>query len=294
MTESDFDKSVCLYYTNDSHRGPGKVVQNLTKGLERIGVTVNTTSSSCPSKYHGVLQDSAPEFLEHLHSTKAPILMGPNLFVLPKDRPDLCQKFNHFVVPSVWVFDLYRKFEVMRTNSLHVWSVGIETDVWTPLTNKSQTELDCFIYFKNRSEQDLRLVEALCKKFNLKYKVMTYGAYKEDELFNACQTAKFAILLTAPESQGIAYMQVLSTNTPCYVFNSSTWKSDDNKMECVASSVPYFDKRCGEIVNDLNLEHFSEFLNKLSTFEPREYILETHTLEFSANRYFSLLKKQRF
>lgn len=296
MAAFDYDKSVRLYYDNESHRGPGKVVQNLTKGLKAIGVTAEGVWSSRPLKYNGWLQNCNKGLLQSSQKSNEPRLLGPNLFVLPPDDPELCKLGEHFVVPSQWVKDLYASFEEMRGKQIHVWPVGIDTDQWMPLPLKPT--LDCFIYFKNRAEQDLAIVEAICRKFNLKYEVLKYGQYQESELAELCMNVRFAILLTGTESQGIAYMQILSANKPCYVFNNPTWKGEWKDKNgptiflCPASSVPYFDDRCGEIASNVSLEHFSDFLKRVDdyAFRPREYILENHTLEKSAQKYFDLLR----
>lgn len=293
-TDYDYERSVSLLYQNDSHRGPGKVVQNLKLGLDKIGVSVHQLYDSRPWKYSGCLQFCMPEILTDYASKKNPILMGPNLFVLPTDNPSLCKLFDHFVVPSVWVKTMYERFDLMKDKHIHVWPVGIDTDEWSPVPKLSVDtkveELDCFIYFKNRSEQDLAVAEAICKKFGLKYKVLRYGSYDESELKQLCTVSKFAVLLTGTESQGIAYMQILATDTPCYVFNNPVWRSEDGKVTASACSTPYFDERCGRITNDVNLNHFKDFLNDIDTFSPRQYILENHTLEKSAQKYYNFLR----
>ena len=291
-TTYNFEKSVALLYQNDSHRGPGKVVQNLKAGLEKIGVSIHQMYDSRPWKYTGCLQYCEPETLVHCAKSGNPILMGPNLFVLPPDNPSLCKLFNHFVVPSQWVKDKYEEFELMKGKNVYVWSVGIDTEEWCP-ANSTDDPLDCFIYFKNRSDQDLTVVEAICRKFGLSYDLIKYGNYQEDDLKALCARSKFCVLLTGTESQGIAYMQILSTNTPCYVFNSPVWKSEDGKETAKASSVPYWDERCGFISDNVNLEHFQTFLEecKRKSFSPRDYILENHTLEKAAENYYSLLEK---
>lgn len=305
----DFDKSVSLFYENDSHRGPGKVAQNLILGLKKIGISLHSQyDSRQPWKYSGYLQNCHFETLSYFAETKRPVLMGPNLFVVPTDNPYICTSFKNFVVPSNWVKDFYQTFDLMKDKNIFSWSVGIDTDTWNfggPITNDP---LDCFIYFKNRSKQDLAIVEAICKKFKLKYEILRYGSYKEEDLWRTCLRTKankgFAILLTGTESQGIAYMQILSCDIPCYVFNNPTWKSEDGKYTAPATSVPYWDPRCGYITDNVNFEHFNEFLAKLHQpaaflgpdkiyqrqfFKPREYILENHTLEISAKKYYDLL-----
>lgn len=245
----------------------------------------------------GCLQFCYPNDLNAFYQTNDPVLMGPNLFVLPTDNPSLCKMFDHFVVPSQWVKDKYETFELMEGKDIQIWSVGIDTQDWPMHPNfyidMKGNEPDCLIYFKNRSEQDLAVVEAICRKFGLKYEVLKYGNYQEHDLKKLAYNSKFAILLTGTESQGIAYMQLLSTNTPCYVFNSPTWKSEDGRYSFPATSVPYWDDRCGYKSDKVDLEHFKEFLDKVeaNAFSPREYILENHTLEKAAKNYYNLLRR---
>lgn len=292
-----FEKTVLLLYANSSHRGPGMVVKNLTKGLEHIGLQYSSYDVPKASEMIGVLQYCHPKLLNSYHQMNESVLMGPNLFVLPTDNPSLCKMFNNFVVPSQWVKDLYFQFDLMKDKNIEVWPVGIDTDEWPTYPNMycdmKGEEPDCFIYFKNRSEQDLAIVEAICRKFGLKYKTIKYGSYDESELKVLSYNSKFAILCTGTESQGIAYMQILSTNTPCYVFNSPTWKSEDGQHSCPASSVPYWDERCGYKTDKVDLEHFKDFLNKIENkaFSPREYIIENYTLEKAAKNYYNLLRR---
>jgi hypothetical protein len=292
----DFDKTICLLHTNKSFRGPGMVARNLEKGLKKIGLEPVDSYSSRASKYEGMLQTYDSNFLSYYIEENKKLLLGPNLFVLPKENPEMCKSFSDFVVPSQWVKDLYLQFDLMKGKNINVWSVGIDTEEWTTYpqfyVDEKGKEPDCFIYFKNRSEQDLKFVEAICKKYNISYKVIKYGSYEEEDLKRLCWTSKFAILLTGTESQGIGYMQILSTNTPCYVFNSSVWAEENGSVTCAASSVPYWDDRCGMKTNDINLKHFEEFLASVkdNRFSPVDYILENHTLEKSAKKYYNLLR----
>lgn len=288
----DFEKSVLLLYQNDGHRGPGMVVKNLKKGLEKIGIKHYDIFHSNPTKYVGILQFCYPELLfQYPSSRKENVLVGPNLLVLPSDNPQICKSFENFITPSQWVKDLYLSFDLMKNKNIDVWPVGIDTEEWRPLL--VEKDLDCLIYFKNRSEQDLKIAEAICRKNNLKYQVLKYGSYKEEELKNLCGRAKFAMLLTGTESQGVAYMQILSSNVPCYVFNNPEWKHESGKVSCKATSVPYWDDCCGKIAQNIDLKHFQEFLGLLGKnhFNPRKYILENHTLEKSALRYYNILRE---
>jgi len=289
---NDYYRLVQLGYTNDSHRGPGAVVKNLLKGLDELGVKVGTG-------YHlGALQGclQAPSTLQTHYG---PVfgkgaVAGPNLFVVPNESDyakEICKAFTNFVVPSEWVKNLYLGFDEMKDKNIEVWPVGIDTEEWKPKENETKS-LDCFIYYKNRTQQDLAVAYKLCKYYDLKFEIIEYGSYTEDQLKSLCERSKFAILLTGTESQGIAYMNILSMNVPCFVFDKQTWTHDtDKSINCPATSVPYFDKRCGEIAKDINMSLFEEFMHSVrkNHYKPREFILENYTLKQCADNYFSIL-----
>lgn len=275
-----------LQYTNASHRGPGMVVQNLLKGLQTLGVDVQTQPQACD--YYGCLQPPGA-ILNHLPKQT---LMGPNIFVIPSENMGVVNRFQNHVVPCEWVKDVYNRWPDMQSKNINVWPVGIDTDKWQPLDywTPLRGRLDCFIYVKNRDPNDVGLVENACRALGLSYEINQYGAYTQESLLTRCVSAKFAILLTDTESQGIAYMNILSTGTPCYVINKAKWEY--RGIQAPATSVPYFDKRCGEIVDNaiINRDHLEQFVNNLNTYDPRQYILDNHTLVKGAENYVTLLK----
>lgn len=270
---------------NKTTRGPGKVYQNLSKGLSLLGHKVNKPIVGEPDL--NICLQMMPG-IESLDPSKT--LFGPNLVVLPSEAPALfSDPSRHFLVPSKWVKDLYCQFDFVHPDNLHVWAVGIDIENWRSI-NKVYMQ-DCFIYFKNRSQEDLHIVKLLMKKMNMKYSVIEYGQYTEQELKEACRKSKFAVLLTGTESQGIAYMEILSTNTPCYVFNKTYWKTENGNHNCPATSVPYFDDGfCGRVSPDhVSIDHFSEFVNSLSTFVPSFWV-GIYSLEHAADDILEIAK----
>jgi len=277
--------NISLLAPNSNNRGPGKVFQNLFLGLKNISqdITITHNEISNHITHYGCLQHIGNS-INSLDKERT--LFGPNLFVLPTDDPNLSRGLKHIVVPSEWVKDLYRKFSILDHANIHVWSVGIDTKEWKPLANGSfKKDLDCFVYFKNRDLISKENVMKQLDSMNLKYEFIEYGSYKEEDLKKLCDRAKFAILLTGTESQGIAYMQILSMNIPCYVFNQTTWTSENKDICCTATSVPYFNKQCGYITNDLDASKIPTFMNELSNYTPRNFIENNHSILSSAKKY---------
>lgn len=307
-------RKVKLHFSNGFHRGPGKVVKNLSKGLIDLGLLVPNINSlndfvaEEKNAFHGFLQPPIIEqellkLLKFGNITIKDYLFGPNIVNLPSEIPSLLYKYiRNMVVPSSWVYNLYRKFPILDSVNVDIWPVGIDTVVWNSdsfLCENHENhqikneKLKCFIYFKNRTQIDLKIVCKYLQKYNILTKIIVYGSYEENELFEACKWADFGILLTNTESQGIAYMQMLSTNLPLFVFNYPWWDYD-GKFQCIeATSVPYFDSRCGMIVESFDKTKFEDFLDKVvkNEYSPRDYILENHTILKSAQKYYDILLK---
>ena len=265
-----------LFFSNGTTNGPGKVANNILSGLHLLNIDVKI-NEFC--SVNGCLQ-MVPEYYDKLPDET---LVGPNLWMEPSSR-DL--RFRHHVVPSLWVQNYYRSFPTLNHVTIDIWPVGINTDLFN--TNKEITQ-DCFIYFKNRSFDDLNHLKNILTSNNLTFSVLEYGHYQEINLLDICAKSKFCILLTNTESQGIAYMEILSCNVPCLVWNRFEWAWKHYRIP--ASSVPYFDNQCGLVSNHFDLNVLNSFLNNLDQYHPRDYILDNHTLIKGANSYLDILEK---
>jgi hypothetical protein len=259
-------------------RGPEKVFYNLVKGLDLIKVDYKINISG---DFNGCLNNHR-YFWDMLPDNT---LMGPNLIVNPPDDPQLFNRFKNILVPSNMVMNNYKKFDESKTTNFFVHATGIDTDFWEVEKN---IDRDCLIYFKNRDEQELEDLKKLLDEKNITYYILKYGWYDEQDLKEILSKVKYTILLTNTESQGIAYMEILSTNTPCFVFNKIY---DDGCLR--GESVQYFNDKCGIIYNgmvskDMD-EKFNQFLDSLNYFESREFIINDFTLSKSAEKYVKFL-----
>lgn len=267
--------NIKIFANNTNNRGPGKVYQNLVSGMKQLGHGVNESIIGEPDL--NVCLQMVPN-INSLNSTKT--LFGPNLVVLPSERPQLFESDRRFLVPSDWVKFLYSFFPFVNKNNLHVWSVGIDTDTWKP--SKVEPTLDFFVYIKQKSAAEKQFLISALKTTGYSFKVIEYGSYREEQLKELCDISKACLLFTGTESQGIAYMQILATGTPCYAIDQIKWVHP--AITCLATSVPYFDSRCGIIDKKLKISHLKEIINRHESYSPREYILENHTLAQSAQR----------
>lgn len=271
-----------IYAANKLYRGPGKVYQNLIGGLEQINKKYCINDLSKISQKSLILQDIG----EHACKTSKDSFFGPNIFVLPSDKKEVCEKYSNFIVPSKWVKDKYETFDCMEGNNIWIWPVGVDTDYWKPPKFKD-FELDCFVYYKNRSLEELKKIAKFLHTNKFSFKIVQYGNYSEEQLKELCEKSRFCILLDGSESQGLAVMEMMSSNLPLYVLDKDYWESEEGKV-FHATSIPYFDERCGRAQKAFNEETFSKFILNLPSYCPREYILENHTLEQSARNLLSI------
>jgi hypothetical protein len=268
-----------LFYNNGNNRsGPGKLAGNLTKGLSLAGANV---SHNRVCEYTGCLQPTSFDVIPES------ALIGPNIMVLPNEYPMLWKRFKNHVVPCGWVKNKYESFSETAGLDLNIWSVGIDTDVFSV---DKKPEIDYLIYYKNRDIEIMRDIKRKLDPMGLTYTAIAYGNYNEEQFLKLLAKCKGCIVASGTESQGIAYMEMLSTNTPCYVLDKTTWDDNPN-YSFQATSAPYFTDECGIKCSDLSM--FEEFNKEVNNYNPRDYILREHTLLRSAENYISLLESTK-
>jgi hypothetical protein len=158
-----------------------------------------------------------------------------------------------------------------------------------------------FIYYKRRHPSELIQVINFIKNKNVEYKIFDYvKGYGESEYLSYLQKCKYGIIIDAHESQGFAIQEALSCNIPLLVWSTKkmgkefngydySYKNEEGDLDMI--TVPYWDNRCGEIFYESNkLEStYNFFISRLNTYTPREFIMETLSLEICSQRFVELL-----
>lgn len=232
---------------------------------------------------------------------KNPILFGAGVFSHPVDCPNLFTSYPNvkkMLVPGPWMEVMCKPY---YKDKVQAWPVGIDTEKWSDKIKADHLNVDFLIYDKIRwkpTEFQQTLIEKLNEK-GFSYRMIKYGSYKPDDLLHELQACKAVIFLCEHETQGIAYQQMLSTNTPILAWDRGSYWQDPAyfpekvKFEPV-SSVPYWDERCGSKFKSLTdfPDMLDEFVSKLENkeFNPRAFILENLTLEISAKKYIDIYK----
>lgn len=291
---------------------PGGVMMvalELIHGLEKLNIPYRFNdykyAKSHPLELIGVIGKPHLIFEKRF---KNPILFGAGVFSHPLDCPDFFEEYPNvkkMLVPGPWMKVMCEPY---YPNKVQFWPVGIDTEKWTDKIKKKNLTVDFLIYDKIRSENGKSQADLLepikheLKAQGLTYRYIKYGSYKPSDLKYELQGCKAVIFLSANESQGIAYQQVLSTNTPILAWDrGGYWQDPAYFPERVqfepVTSVPYWDKRCGEkfvSIDDFksNLLKFNQNIEN-KVYEPRTYILENLSLEICAQKYVDIYKSIR-
>ena len=271
-----------IYYGNDTF-GPGKVFQNLTRGLQILKENYSINPFDINPEHPAYCLSQHP-ILYKEHNNIEHLVIGPNLCVVPSDMPWILeQRYKAMIVPSLWVKKLYERW--LSSEKIHVWPVGIDSSKFKPSDSKKTT--DCLLYFKNREQYELTYVEELLKKYHQSYKVLNYGSYSSEDFYNITGECRYSFLLDNTESQGIAVQEMMSCNLPIFVWDKPLWDHRGKNFACQATSVPYWNECCGEKVEEASKipERFENFLENLNNYSPRVFVKENLSLKKQAEAF---------
>lgn len=286
---------------------PGGVMMvalNLMRGLDKLGVPYRFNDYSYIKKHPEEIACiiGKPHLLFE-KDWKNPILFGAGVYSHPIECPDLFERYPNikkFLVPGEW---MRKMCEPYYGDKVKAWPAGIDIDRWQPTA--ADKKVDFLIYDKIRWEHNSYtsnlinpLINILNKK-SLSYQFIRYGNYTHTELTDKLKHAKAVIFLCEHETQGLAYQQILATNTPVLAWDRGGYWQDPYyyphkvKFQPV-SSVPYWSKLCGEKFEGIESfeQRLETFIKKaqLNQYTPRQFILDNLTLERSALAYLEIFK----
>lgn len=308
--------SQSIYQLNPS--GPRKVVRNLIKGLREAGVDYVINKNPLDCKYNWIHDD--PQAIAYLlkkfesgiphqdrieSSGTRKNIFGPNIFFSPANIESLTKPgfdmtnleksplaHGSYIMPSTWVSDFWKKHGYTAPTA--IWPVGVDTEFFTPQTDAAPQIASLekvLVYTKGRSQSDILAITDFLDEQKISYSLFSYGSYSEKDLMEEAQYARFGIIIGSSESQGLAIEELMSLNLPLAVFDitylnqaSCADKSGKDGSKDLATTIPYFDERCGLVAKDVEgmkkiILEMDEYENPRTEFKPREFILQNLTLE---------------
>jgi len=158
-------------------------------------------------------------------------------------------------------------------------------------TDKKNTGM---LYLKNRSTTMNNLILNWIKEKQLILDIFEYGYYSEESFLKSISKSSYAIWVGRHESQGFAFEETLSCNTPIFVLdvdtlydekdgnNNSYWNCETFK-NVKATAASYWTNQCGKICKSHNKDEidneFNVFFKELHTYEPRKFIVDNLSAE---------------
>jgi hypothetical protein len=256
-------------YGDSLPNGPGKVLKNLMLGLNELNIPHTFNGTPIKDSYKISLTNTSIMYSSFVED----LLVGPNICVIPPENGKIMEmKYKKCIVPSEWVYHLYKKW--LPEDKLSIWPVGIDTNLFQDTLSHMKTN-DCLIYFKRRNNFDLETIKNFLESKNQTYRIISYGSYNESEFINILSESRYCIMINSTESQGIAVGEIMSSNLPILVWDVSEWTDYGEQFKVPASSVPYWDNSCGEkfySVSSLN-ETFTKFMENLHLYQPRKFVI---------------------
>ena len=262
-------------HTGGRLSGPEKVVKNTIDSLQQQKIDCAINEDKHPFNFLIQYQHESAykkhEMLEHNSC-----VIGPQIWLFQNDPLgkfliENPQYYRCLIAPSEWVKNKFVTKLGLPKEKVAIWPVGIED-----FSNYDKTvgDIECLIYFKSRSNEELVQVQEFLDSKKITHQLMQYGNYNEEEFIENVKLSKFCFVIDNTESQGIAIQQIMSTNTPLLVWDVDEWNYLGDRYKVPATSVPYWSEECGEKFYKLSeLEiAFDKFYDKINTYNPKKII----------------------
>ena len=224
-------------------------------------------------------------------------IFGPHFSVFPeKHHMDIIQGSNSiYVQPSEWANNVWKYHPICKNIRIETLPFGVDTNRFNEIKHIDQRN-KVILYYKNRQPDELSNILNFLKSHNIQPKIFGYKTrYDENDYINSLHDAKFCIWLDAHESQGFALEEALSCNVPLIVWNVKSMNQEyqSSYSDITATTIPYWDERCGEYFYNLNELHevFPKFILNLNNYKPREYILDNVSIEKCNEKFIKLVNK---
>ena len=228
-------------------------------------------------------------------------IFGPHFSLFPDNRLYQINNVNKnsvYIQPSLWPITFWQHYSYFNTFQKSNRSVPfkplflpVNTEKFKPIKEKREK---VFIYFKRRNKDELILIKNFLHQKNIDFVIFDYvKRYNEEDYLKYLQNSKYGIILDAHESQGFAIEEALSCDVPLLVWNVTSMNQEEgsNYLNIPATSIPYWDERCGEYFynKDQFEKTYNKFINKLNTYKPREFVIENLSVKKCAEIFKNLL-----
>ena len=268
--------------------GPHKVINNLIKSLDQEKIDYATNEEKYEHNF--LVQYDATAHEKHSKIEQDTTIIGPQVWLFDGYGQFLIENQNYYkkiIAPSQWVKDKFINKFSLPEDKVAVWPVGIEE-----FNNIREPNYDCLIYFKRRDQSELDVVKKFLVSNGLSYRMVEYGTYGEDGFKQLVNSAKFCFLINGTESQGIAVQEIMSMGVPIIAWDIKEWLDQGEAYRVPATSIPYWDERCGEVFYDIDElpVTFSKFYATLDQYDPKAFIKDNLSFKCSVKTLLDILR----
>jgi glycosyltransferase involved in cell wall biosynthesis len=242
-------------------------------------------------KYDAVYSPCVPIDTYNYPNTK--FIFGPHFSVFPDNKVSFILRENCvYIQPSEWCKNSWKEHAICNNLNIQVIPFGVDTERFKEVKPLEQRK-KVFIYFKTRHPVELDFIKSILNNRKIEYKLFNYAEkYEEREYIDCLQNAKYGIWLGRHESQGFALEEALSCNVPLLVWDVTSMNQEHGYKypDIKATSIPYWDNRCGEVCHAYSEieETLDLFLSNIEKYKPRDYVLENLSFDVCSKKWLTL------
>lgn len=270
--------------------GPQKVLINLKESLEHCNIPYAINEDKYKNNF--LIHYDAVGYSKHEKLEHSSCVIGPQIWPFNeyghflKDNP---QYYKKIVVPgqSVYLSFIEQGFSEEK---LVIWPVGIK-DISVERDPKDKF----LVYQKQRSNEDLETVVSFLEENGFEYETLRYGSYSQEKFYRCVKECSRAIIIGRPETQGIAYQEMMSSDMPLLIWDNEEWYDYDIPKEYQKNPAPtsahYFSDECGEkFYSEEELpDIFEKFMN--TKYSPKEYVKRELSYEVTVKKLLAIFEE---
>ena len=241
------------------------------------------------SIYDAVYSAAQPIEISQYPNTK--FIFGPHFSVFPESYQMNIIRYSNalYIQLSDWSLDIWKNNPVSSGVTFTILPFGVDTEQFNeikPFENRDKV----FVYYKSRHPYELEFLKQFLNNKGIEYKMFDYNVkYPETEYLEYLHESKYGIWLGRHESQGFALQEALSCNVPLFVWDVTSMNQEYGYAyaDIKATCIPYWDDSCGEYFThpDEMVSMFDTFLSRLPEYKPRDYILNTLSIDKCAKLF---------